>query len=317
MSTKQERLKKYAPRLIELIIDRWTSLIIREAFLGVHRFDDFHKNLGIAPNILSLRLQRLLDGGIFRVLRYSNNPIRYEYHFTDMGRDLYPLVICIKYWGDKWLNKGRKPEEMLLHMDCGCIYEPIPVCSECGEKIEYGDVIYDASIRKMTASGYRLIDTRKRKPSRLVKNIENICSSERTLNLVGDRWSFLIIREALLGVRKFDTFLEELDISRTVLAARLKFLVSRGIMTKRRYSEHPPRYEYRLTPKGSDLYIIGLASISWENKWLTDMGVPEISLKHKKCGNVFNTRIVCSHCGHEVTSINTQSSRKLAALKCS
>jgi DNA-binding HxlR family transcriptional regulator len=316
LQTKQETLKKYAPRLIELIIDRWASLIIRESFFGIHRFDDFHKNLGIAPNILSVRLQRLIDAGIFKVVRYSNNPVRYEYHFTEMGRDLYPLIICIKYWGDKWMSQGYKPDEMLYHVDCGSTYVPVPVCSECGEKIEYGDVLYDAAIRKMAASKYRLIDTRKRKPSKLVKDIENVCSSERALNMVGDRWTFLIIREALLGVKRFDTFLEELDISRTILASRLKFLVSNNIMVKRRYSDHPPRYEYKLTQKGADFYPIGLATISWENKWLTGMGLPALSLKHKKCGKVFNSEIVCSHCLHEVTSKNTRSSKSVPSLQC-
>lgn len=316
MRNRQEKLKKYAPRLIELIIDRWVSLIIREAFFGVHRFDDFHRNLGIAPNILSVRLQRLIDGGIFKVARYSNNPVRYEYHFTEMGRDLYPFIICIKYWGDKWMDRGHKSDEMLYHIDCGHPYEPVPICSECGEKIIYGDVLYDAAIRKMAASKYRLIDTRKRKPSKLAKNIEEICSSERALNLVGDRWTFLIIREALLGVKKFDTFLEELDISRTILASRLKFLVSNNIMVKRRYSDHPPRYEYRLTQKGSDFYTVGLAVISWENKWLTGAGLPALELRHKKCGRIFNARIVCSHCQQEVSSRNTRSTKSASSLQC-
>lgn len=315
MPTKKETLKKYAPRLIELIVDRWASLIIREVFLNVHRFDDFQKNLCIAPNILSVRLQRMIDGGLLKASRYSETPIRYEYDFTEMGRELYPLFICYKYWGYKWMNKGYQPDETLYHVDCGNIFEPECICSECGEKIKYGDVIYDAALRKMTASKFRLIATRKRKPSKLITDLENLTSFEKTLNMMGDRWTFLIIREALLGVKKFDTFLDELDISRTVLASRLKFLVSNNVMCRRRYSDHPPRYEYRLTPKGSDLYLIGLADISWENKWLSGVGVPQLSLRHNKCGKVFHPRIVCSQCRQEITAHNTCVSHAVPVLQ--
>lgn len=308
-------LKKYAPRLIEFIIDRWSALIIHAAFLGIHRFDDFHKSLGIAPNMLSMRLQRLKEAGIFKVTRYNRNPVRYEYHFTEMGRDLYPLIICIKCWGDKWLGKSEDKDEQLVHTACGHVYEPVPVCSECGEKIEYGDVLYDATARKAAASNYLLTETRKRRPVKMFRDAEHICSAEKALNLVGDRWSFLIIREALLGVKRFETFMEELDISRTILAARLKYMVSNDIFYRRRYSEHPPRYEYRLTKRGCDLYMVGLAAISWENKWLTDMGLPALSLRHKKCGKVFNAVISCSHCTREVNSANTRSLKTVTTLQ--
>jgi DNA-binding HxlR family transcriptional regulator len=92
-------------RALEVVGERWTLLIIRDAFLGLRRFDQFHQSLGIARNVLTDRLNRLVDAGILDRVRYSERPERYEYRLTPKGRDLAVTLAGLRQWGDKYLSE--------------------------------------------------------------------------------------------------------------------------------------------------------------------------------------------------------------------
>ena len=94
---------------MEVLGERWTFLIVREAFFGVRRFTELQRNLGIARNILSARLQTLTRSGILETIRYQQEPERYEYKLTAMGRDLYPAIVSIMRWGDEYLAGDAGP----------------------------------------------------------------------------------------------------------------------------------------------------------------------------------------------------------------
>src|SRR5687768_2576423 len=96
-------------RTLGAIGDRWTLLIIREAFGGVRRFDDYQAHLEIARNVLTDRLQRLVDTGILEKRAYQDKPARYEYRLTESGRDLYGIIVNLMAWGDKWLAGAEGP----------------------------------------------------------------------------------------------------------------------------------------------------------------------------------------------------------------
>ena len=127
-------------------------------------------------------------------------------------------------------------------------------------------------------------------------------SVERALSQVGDRWTFLLLREAHFGVRRFDQFLAATGASPNILTDRLKKLVANGLFEKRRYSERPPRYEYRLTEKGFDLYPATVALMMWGDKWLNDAPNPPLLLEHKRCGQISRPRMVCDCCGEEIAA---------------
>src|SRR5215831_12167282 len=97
---------------------KWTFLVIREAFLGVRRFDKFLSELMIAPIILADRLNRLIDRGIVKRRKYRDLPERYEYHLTETGKDLYGALVAMMAWGDHWLSHGLPPLQ-LTHVTCG------------------------------------------------------------------------------------------------------------------------------------------------------------------------------------------------------
>jgi DNA-binding HxlR family transcriptional regulator len=123
------------------------------------------------------------------------------------------------------------------------------------------------------------------------------CSIAQSLEIVGEWWTLLIVRESFLGVRRFDDFQERLGISRNVLTQRLAKLVDAGILERVQYSERPPRDEYRLTEKGVDLWPVLTTLRQWGDRWATPPAGPPTQMVHKTCGEVASAQMVCSECG--------------------
>lgn len=100
---------------LELIGEWWTILILREAFFGSRRFEDFQQHLGIARNILTARLRKLCDSGVLIRVPIKEGAKRHEYRLTPMGRDLYPTLIALTQWGDRWLHDTGAPVKFIEH----------------------------------------------------------------------------------------------------------------------------------------------------------------------------------------------------------
>lgn len=126
------------------------------------------------------------------------------------------------------------------------------------------------------------------------------CSVARALEVVGERWAFLVLRESFYGVRRFDQFQRNLGIARNILTSRLQTLVGAGILERTLYNERPKRYEYRLTQKGLDLYPVVVSLMQWGDRYAADPAGPPIVLEHKGCGKITTPKFVCSNCGEEV-----------------
>lgn len=131
-------------RALEQVSDRWSFLLLREAYFGVRRFDQFQSALGTSPNILTDRLKKLVAVGIFERYRYSERPPRDEYRLTDKGRDLYPAIVALMRWGDRWLNDASEPPLTLIHTSCGSDCRPRMVCDCCGEEITARSIAWRA-----------------------------------------------------------------------------------------------------------------------------------------------------------------------------
>lgn len=118
---------------IDLIGDRWTLLIMRDAFFGVRRFDDFQTDLQISRNVLTDRLNTLVANGLLRTVPYQDNPPRNEYRLTDKGRDLFDLLLAVWRFGDKWEHSDT--ERVVIHTDCGQPTHMVPACAACGGEL--------------------------------------------------------------------------------------------------------------------------------------------------------------------------------------
>jgi DNA-binding HxlR family transcriptional regulator len=114
--------------------DRWSLLILRDAFRGVRRFGDLHDDLGIAKNILADRLDKLVDAAILERVPYQERPLRHEYRLTAKGRDLSPALVALMRWGDRWANDGEPPT-VLVHDACGAELEQLVRCPDCDVEV--------------------------------------------------------------------------------------------------------------------------------------------------------------------------------------
>ncbi|NDV06220.1 helix-turn-helix transcriptional regulator [Rhodococcus sp. IEGM 248] len=123
------------------------------------------------------------------------------------------------------------------------------------------------------------------------------CAIAATMELIGDRWSMLVIRELSYGVHRFDRIAGYIGVSRDILTARLRKLEEVGVIERRQYSEHPPRFEYHLTPAGEDLRPLLLSLFQWGSKWAVDEA-PSV-LVHE-CGHSLELEHRCAHCGEAV-----------------
>ena len=114
-------------------------LIIRDAFLGVTRFEDFHDRLGISRNVLNQRLAHLVDAGVLKRVPYSEHPPRFDYRLTERGRDLWPILTAMRQWGDRWEAPAGPPIE-LVHPACGHTTQVVAACAACGDPLTARDV---------------------------------------------------------------------------------------------------------------------------------------------------------------------------------
>ncbi|MBE0594195.1 MAG: helix-turn-helix transcriptional regulator [Gemmatimonadales bacterium] len=123
------------------------------------------------------------------------------------------------------------------------------------------------------------------------------CSVARTLAVIGDRWTLLVLRDCFLKVRRFEDFQARLGIGRPILADRLNKLVEHGVLARIAYQERPPRHEYRLTEKGIDLHPVVMSIVHWGDTHMAgDEGRPLLH-RHVACGRHFDPVMVCSECG--------------------
>lgn len=122
-------------RALEVVGERWTLLILREAFFGVRRFGQLVRNLNIPRPTLSARLRTLVENGLLEKVLYASDPDRHEYRLTDSGRDLFAAIVVLMQWGDQHMPHPDGPPILLRHQPCGQIAQPRLVCTECGEDI--------------------------------------------------------------------------------------------------------------------------------------------------------------------------------------
>jgi DNA-binding HxlR family transcriptional regulator len=285
------------------VSDAWAFLIIREAFFGTQTFEGFRSALGIPRATLTGRLRKLTQLEIFRQIAPAGSQ-RKEYRLTRMGFDLYPSFVALMQFGDRWLAGGKPPPLTLVHMKCGCESHPIVACSSCGEEINARDVKF----RDGPGAGRRMAKTGRntRRASDAKRFLLGRPSSvSRALEVIGDKWSFMVVREAFFGNRRYDKILTELSIAPNILTDRLSRLLEAGVFRKRLYQTSPERYEYLLTDMGRDLYGPFIAMLRWGDRWLAG-GKPPLLLRHMTCGKDFNASVICNYCRKPIVAADMQ-----------
>ncbi|MFT6052031.1 MAG: DNA-binding HxlR family transcriptional regulator [Halioglobus sp.] len=127
-------------RTLSVVGERWTLLILRDAFFGTRRFDQFQHHLGITRHRLAERLGKLVEHGVLVKVPYNDRPVRYEYRLTRKGLGLYPVLMSLTRWGDEWMDGGEGVPLEYVHSPCESTMVPVLACSECGEALRPEEV---------------------------------------------------------------------------------------------------------------------------------------------------------------------------------
>ncbi|MGH8309770.1 MAG: winged helix-turn-helix transcriptional regulator, partial [Steroidobacteraceae bacterium] len=200
-------------------------------------------------------------------VRYSRQPARFEYRLTERGLDLFGTTLVTWRWEHTWAPRGAGIPPYLRHRECGHAMQPDVRCAGCGELIS----IYETYYKVVTGSGKtRASVPRFRRLSSVTAATHRGANAAfvHITDIIGDRWTPLVLSAAFMGLRRFDAIQSGLEIATNILTHRLKYLVEHEILERRRYSTRPPRYEYRLTQKGRDLFPHALMLMQWGDRWL-------------------------------------------------
>jgi DNA-binding HxlR family transcriptional regulator len=279
----------------ETVGDAWSWLIMREAILyDVRRFSQFQVRLGVARSTLATRLRQLTAGGLLIEHPRASGS---EYHPTDRGQDFLGCLMVAMRWGDRWHFDEHSRPVRAVHLGCGQPLEAVLRCDSCNAVVSARAVTARRS-GPFTASPR--LSPRRRTPDLSLLERTRTCSIARTLSVVGDHWTNLLIREAFFGTRRFDDFQRNLAIAPNILSARLRRLVEQEILVAVPYGDWPVRHEYRLTERGLDLYQVPLAMLTWGRKWL-DTTESDIELVHTPCGHDPRPVLGCDRCAAPIT----------------
>ena len=295
-------------RALEIIGDRWIIMMLQQSFVGVRRFEDFQRALGIARSTLTSRLRHLVTHGLLERHPYDAHPRRHEYRLTAMGRDLFATALMAEDWQQRW---AAPPDhsQVLVHRDCGQVTRPQLVCGECREPLAARDVRYADG---PGASWVQRAARRRRRSSLEPAAPPRVPVSPDLLELLGDRWTPQVAAVGFFGVRRFEDMRSSLRLATNILADRLRRLVDIGVFRTERYQQRPPRRQYRLTDKGLALYPMLIALMAWGDRWCAAPEGPPLLLTHRPCGAPVVPELVCDDCGGHVTPDNIRPRRKRA-----
>lgn len=278
-------------RALSVIADAWTFLVLREIYFGARRFEQIQKALQISRTTLTDRLTNLVESKVLRRMPIGDGS-RTEYRMAERGLDLYSVMLALLRFGDDWLTGEAGRPLTLIHDACGHECHPETVCSACHGGVDALSVTYRNG--PGAGRGTNAAPRRRRIPDSKVTSTRRPDSVARTLSILADRWTFLIIRETFFGVRRFDGFQETLGIAPNILTDRLNRLVEQRVLKKVEYQTQPSRLEYKLTEIGRALYLPLIQMLRWGDVWA---GLPPpLLLTHTACGQDFNPIVVCDHC---------------------
>jgi DNA-binding HxlR family transcriptional regulator len=181
---------------------------------------------------------------------------------------------------------------------------PELICSLCGQPVTFENTEYE--ILRTPGRARPPMPLRRRWSSSSQKATDGVTTRSlgALADVIGDRWSLMVLCAGFLGLRRYDEIQNAVGIATNILAHRLTQLVEHGMCSRRRYSEHPPRYEYHLTEKGRDLFPVAFMLMQWGDRWLVP-GYGNLRVRHRECGSLVHGVVSCGRCGgplraHEV-----------------
>jgi DNA-binding HxlR family transcriptional regulator len=274
--------------------DQWTLLILQRAFLTrTRRFAGWRDQLKMSESVLAGRLKEMVAGDLLRPSPYREGGRgRTEYLLTDRALDLWPLLVGIWAWENAWTERPV-PLPELVHHACGARTGVDLGCSACGEgpvtardtKTVRGAA---ATFARVTIPRHHRRTVRERVPP------DPLSHFPETFELLGDRWSTVILAAAFLRVRRFADFQAELGVAPSILAERLRRFTGLNVLTT--VEGAGGRHEYRLTGKGMAFFDVFAFLVDWAQRWYTGPPDSELDITHRPCGDPFTPYLRCRTC---------------------
>jgi DNA-binding HxlR family transcriptional regulator len=274
---------------------------LRDAFLGRRRFEEFRRYTGASKATLTRRLAALIEQGVMLKRSISPSSKRLEYLLSAKGAGLFPASLLAWQWERKWLSDASTslPDE-LIHSCCQQPILPQAVCGGCEQHFSLDEIRLSPLAAQRTQ---HVVEIKSLRGQRRVRSSLTTEHTDMRLagisDLIGDRWTLLIMISAFFGTTRYEMFAKQLNIASNILSTRLNLLVENAVLQRRSYQDSPPRHEYLLTAKGLSLFPIVIAMRQWAVEWEADpMAVA--SLLHSNCGAWLSIKVKCGSCAEIV-----------------
>jgi DNA-binding HxlR family transcriptional regulator len=280
-------------RILGLLGDEWTLLIVQQALLGATRYSEFLRRLPISNSVLANRLRALTGNGLLERTTYSSRPARAEYLITRRGRAFWPVLLSIWEWERRWVpNHAQRLPEM-RHISCDRDFAPELTCRACGEVVTEKDV---AARWGPSGSWPRSVPeaaTRRRSNTDTIRGQAGMFPE--TMSVFGNRWAAAVLVCAFLGTSRFTNFQTQLGAPPTLLSGRLQTFCTNGVLCVSR-DAGPARVRYQLTEKGRAFCPVIVTALQCGQQWFRAPEGPAVLLTHLGCGAPFVGQLSCDQC---------------------
>ncbi len=280
-------------RMLGLLGDEWTLLIVQQALLGATRYGEFMSRLPISNSVLTSRLRALTDNGLLTRSTYRTRPVRAEYLLTQRGRAFWPVLLSIWEWERRWVPEHihRLPE--MRHSVCGADFAPLLTCRCCTEVVTEKQVMTRWGPSGTWPRSVPEAATRRRASAG--RNQAGLFPE--TMIVFGNRWAAALLVCTFLGATRFTDFQTQLGVPPTLLAGRLQKFCANGVLCGSR--QRGPRYQ--LTEKGRAFLPVLVTALQCGQQWFAAPEGPAVLLTHRGCGRPFTGELTCDQCARPLT----------------
>ncbi|MBP1817198.1 DNA-binding HxlR family transcriptional regulator [Mycobacterium sp. OAE908] len=279
-------------RMLGLLGDEWSLLVVQQALLGATRFAEFKARLPISNSVLTRRLQALTRDGLLERRVYQTNPTRSEYLVTPRSRSLWPVLLSIWEWERRWVPGHAEGLPDMRHRACDADFAPLLICRACGERASEKDVVAQWGPSGSWARSIPVTSTRRRSEADQRDGAAGLFP--QTMSVLGNRWGFALLVAAFVGVSRFTDFQSQLGAPPGSISDRLSIFTANGVLV---CAEN----RYRLTEKGRALFAVLVVALQWAQRWFPAAEGPAVELTHAACGRRFGAVLVCDQCTEPLT----------------
>ncbi|TQS41938.1 winged helix-turn-helix transcriptional regulator [Cryptosporangium phraense] len=279
-------------KMLGLLGDEWTLLLIQQALQGVTRYGQFKAALPISNAVLTARLNLLTEQGLLERNVYQSNPLRAEYLTTPRSRSLWPFMIAIWEWERRWVPAHELPQ--MVHTVCEREFHPVLSCSSCDKPAAAREIGVEWGPSGSWERSVPAASTRRRWDSEQVSGAAGMFPD--TMTILGNRWASALMGAAFRGVTRFTDFEKALGAPPTLVADRIRAFVAIDVLVAMQNDKRPDWVEYRLTEKGRAFFPVVATALAWSQHWFRSPEGPALIETHQQCGAPFEPQFRCDQC---------------------